>query len=451
MFDAELFGDTADHGAARAVDDAAVVTAMVRAEVALLRALETCRLVPAGDDGPAAALERATADLVIDPADLGLRARGAGNAVVPLVKTLLAAVPEGARPWVHYGATSQDIVDTALMLLARDTAAAVAADLRRAARAAAALADTHRDTVMAGRTLGQVAVPTTFGLKAAGWATGLAAAAADVERVGRERLAVQLAGAAGTLAVYGAQAPAVVAAFAAELGLAAPAAPWHTERSRVRELAAALAGAVAAPAKIGTDVALMAMSEVGEASEGGGVGHGGSSAMPHKQNPVTSVMLRAAAVRAPGLLGTVFAAGLQEHERAMGHWHAEWQALEELMTLARGSAQRVAELLDSLAVDAARMTANLDAARPFVMAEALATRLGPHLGRGEAQRVVKAALQDADAHPTDEQVLDALARQSAQAADVPAAALDPRAALDGAGPLLDHALRALADGAPGTA
>ncbi|MFD1506887.1 3-carboxy-cis,cis-muconate cycloisomerase [Georgenia yuyongxinii] len=446
VFDDELFGygpggADADHRVV--VDDAAVVAAMLRAEVALLRALQTCGVVPDADGGPALALAEAAARLTIDVADLGLRARGAGNPVVPLVKTLLVAVPEDARPWVHYGATSQDIVDTALMLLARDVSAVVAADLRAATEAAAALAADHRGTVMAGRTLGQVAVPTTFGLKAAGWAAGLAAAAADVERV-KSRLAVQLAGAAGTLAVYGAKASDVVAAFAAELGLAVPAGPWHTERSRVRELAGAFAGAVAAPGKVATDVVLMAMSEVGELREGGGPGHGGSSAMPHKQNPVTSVLLRAAAVRAPGLLGTVHAAALQEHERAAGAWHAEWQPLEELLRLAAGSARRVRELLEGLDVDAARMAANLDAARPWVMAEALATRLAPRLGRAEAQDLVKHALEDAarDGVPTDDALLAELRRHPA-AADLPAAALDPRAALEGVDPLIDAALAAV--------
>ncbi|WP_448071947.1 lyase family protein [Georgenia yuyongxinii] len=452
MFDDELFGygpagAGADHpgGHHATVDDAAVVAAMVRAEVALLRALQACGIVPdtATDGGPATALEDAAAGLTVDPADLGLRARGAGNAVVPLVQTLLGAVPEDARPWVHYGATSQDIVDTALMLLAREVSATVAADLRAAAAAAAALAGKHRGTVMAGRTLGQVAVPTTFGLKAAGWAAGLAAAAADVERV-EDRLAVQLGGAAGTLAVYGARAPDVVAAFATELGLAVPAGPWHTERSRVRELAAALAGAVAAPGKVATDVVLMSMSEVGELREGGGPGHGGSSAMPHKQNPVTSVLLRAAAVRAPGLLATVHVAALQEHERAAGAWHAEWQPLEELLRLAAGAARRVRELLDGLEVDAARMAENLDAARPWVMAEALATRLAPRLGRAEAQDLVRQALEEAarDGAPTDDTLLAAL-RRHREAADLPAAALDPRAALEAVAPLIDAALAAV--------
>lgn len=506
MFDLGLFGPAPEvfgpgsgpgPGTGQRADDAAVVAAMVRAEVALLRAVQAAGLVPSGegrpddaavtrgdnavagadgtvaaddaavagrrgavaDDpahpgGPAADLERAVAGLSIDPADLARRARGAGNPVVPLVKDLVAAVPERARPWVHLGATSQDILDTALVLVARDVTGSVLESLRRARDTAAALARRHRGTAMAGRTLGQVAVPTTFGLKAAGWAVGLDAAAAEVERVRRDRLAVQLAGAAGTLAVYGDRAPQVLGAFARELDLPVPSAPWHTERSRVRELASSLAGAVAAAGKVGTDVALLATTEVGEAAEGGGAGHGGSSAMPHKRNPVTSVLLRAAAVRAPGLLATVYAGSLQEHERATGGWHAEWQPLVELLVLTDGAAQRVHELLTGLTVDAGRMRENLDAARPFVMAEALATRLARDLGRTRAQDAVREALDRAVAahgdHPTDAELLAVLADvfgHDAPAAGAPTAAdLDPTAALGAVDALVDHALEGLGSG-----
>ena len=446
MFDEALFGPSPDEVArAGTVDDRAVVAAMVRAEVALLRATESCGLVPAGDVPDA--FERAVVGLDLDPDDLGHRARGAGNVVVPLVADLLAAAPAEVRPWVHHGATSQDIVDTALMLLSARTADAVLAHLRGAVRSAARLAREHRGTAMAGRTLGQVAVPTTFGLKAAGWATGLRAAGRDLERVRTGRLAVQLAGAAGTLAVYGQAGPDVVTAFARELGLAAPEAPWHTERSRVRELAAALGSVLAAAGKVATDVVQMAASEVGEVSEGGGPGRGGSSAMPHKRNPVTAVLIRGAAVRSPGLVSTVFSASLQEHERAMGHWHAEWQPLRELLLLAQGAAERLDEVLAGLDVHPERLAANLDAARPAVMAENLATRLAPALGRGAAQRVVRDALAAASEHdgaPSDARLLAALAAATdAVPREVLAGALDPRSALGAVDALIDRALASL--------
>ncbi|WP_127129169.1 lyase family protein [Georgenia sp. SYP-B2076] len=446
MFDDELFGPSPGE-ATPAVDDRAVIDAMTRAEVALLRAAQSCGVVPAEGD-PAATLERAAAGLEIDPGDLGRRARGAGNAVVPLVKDLLAAVPPEVRPWVHVGATSQDIVDTALMLLGARAADAVLAHLQGAVGSAARLAREHRATAMAGRTLGQVAVPTTFGLKAAGWATGLRAAARDLQRVRTERLAVQLAGAAGTLAVYGGAGTDVVDAFARELGLVAPEAPWHTERSRVRELAAALGSVLAAAGKVATDVVQMATSEVGEVREGGGPGHGGSSAMPHKANPVTSVLVRSAAVRGPGLVATVFAASLQEHERATGHWHAEWQPLRELLLLAQGAAERVDQLLASLDVRPEAVQANLDRARPSVMAEALATRLAPALGRGEAQRVVTEALAAATAEHgqglSDAQLVEALtARTDRVSREVLMGALVPASALGAVDGLIDRALASL--------
>ncbi|MHB1064042.1 MAG: lyase family protein [Georgenia sp.] len=449
MFDGGLFGPApAVPAAPGRTGDAAVIAAMVRAEVALLHALQSCGLVPDGaDGGPAGDLERAAAGRTVDPAERGVRARGAGNPVVPLVQDLLAAVPERARPWVHLGATSQDIVDTALVLVARAAVRAAVAHLRRARAAAVALAHEHRTTAMVGRTLGQAAVPTTFGLKAAGWAVGLAAATDELERV-VDRLAVQLAGAAGTLAVYGAAGPRVLDAFARELDLPAPRAPWHTERSWVRELAAALA-AVAAAGKVATDVSLLATTEVGEVVEGGGAGHGGSSAMPHKRNPVTSVLVRAAATRTPGLVGTVLAANLHEHERATGAWHAEWQPLVELMMLAEGATERVADLLDGLDVQVDRMRTNLDAARPFVMAETLATRLAVDLGRARAQDVVRVAFEESVArhgpHPTDDQLRTALAEGTGHlGAPGPGPAdLDPAAALGAVDGLIDRALPGL--------
>jgi 3-carboxy-cis,cis-muconate cycloisomerase len=357
--------------------------------------------------------------------------------VIPLVKDLLAAAPDDLTPAIHLGATSQDIVDTAQQLVLRDALEETAADLRAARDRAAGLAREHAETPRVGRTLGQVAVPTSFGLTAATWAVGLHRAALACDRA-RDDLAIQLAGAAGTASVHGTRWPDVAAALARRLSLRVPEAPWHTERSRIRGAAAALADAVAAAAKIGTDVAALAVTEVGELAEAGA---GGSSAMPHKRNPVRAVLLRAAGIRAPGLLGTVYSASLQENERAVGGWHAEWQPVADLVRLGRGSADRVRDLLENLRVNADAMRRNLDAARPFVMSEAAATALAGRLGRAGAQAAVTRALRAGGEAPTDASVRAALRSDVGDCPELDdPSLLDPASALAAVPGLIDRAL-----------
>ncbi len=325
-----------------ATGDDAWLRALVDAETALARAQERLGLVP---PGTAAALMYAE----IDPAE----ARGAGNPVVPLLARLRQQTPD-----VHRGATSQDIMDTAAMLVAKAARDLTLADLDRATAALAELARAHRTTPMAGRTLGQQAVPTTFGLTCAGWLTGLLEA--------RDRLAgcvlpVQFGGAAGTLAAYGPHALELLPVFAAEAGLAEPVLPWHTRRTPVTDLGAALAAVTAALGKIGTDVVLLAQSEVGEVAEPAAPGRGGSSAMAHKRNPVLSILLRSAALQVPALVSVLqTAAGGAAHQRPAGEWHAEWQPLRESLRLAGGAAETAAELLGGLEVSPDRMAANLE-------------------------------------------------------------------------------------------
>jgi 3-carboxy-cis,cis-muconate cycloisomerase len=376
--------------------DAAWLQAMLDAEAALARALEQAGLVPAG--AGAAVTEQAVAGR-FDAAQLGARAALTGNPVPALVEALTAQVPAFARPAVHQGATSQDILDTAAMLLARRAAAVIEADLAAAAAAAARLAAEHAGTVMAGRTLLQQAVPVTFGLVAAGWLTAVDEARGRLAAVRRGRLAAQLGGAAGTLASLGPAGPGVARLFAAELGLPAPVLPWHTDRLRVIELAAALAGVCAALGKMARDVTLLAQSEVGEVSEGDppdGVA-GGSSAMPHKRNPVAAVVILGCTRRAPGLLAGLAAAAEQEHQRAAGAWHAEWEPLADLLRLTGSAASWAAALLAGLHVDAGRMAANLAAARGLPMAEHLTAVLAPALGRGAAHDLVARASRQAAA------------------------------------------------------
>jgi len=319
-----------------------------------------------------------------------------GNPVPALVRALAGKVPAAAAGAVHPGATSQDIIDTALMLLARRLLDQVLANLAAAARSAADLAVRYRDTVMIGRTLLQQAVPVTFGLVAAGWLTAIDEAWAQLARVRTQRLAIQFGGAAGTLAALGDAGPRVAALLSAELGLALPVLPWHTDRLRIVELAAALAGSAAVAGKIARDITLLAQTEIAEVSEGeissaDGGRSGGSSAMPNKRNPVMAITILGCTRQVPGLLATLAASAEQEHQRAAGAWHAEWEPLTGLLRLAGSAAAWTAELLASLQPDPARMRANLDAAGGQPMAEQITGLLAPTLGRLAAHDLVAAA------------------------------------------------------------
>jgi 3-carboxy-cis,cis-muconate cycloisomerase len=342
-----IFGSTAVD---RAVDDHAWLRALCEAEAALAGACASVGLIDSGDG---AAVAAACAELAgtLDPAELGRLAMAGGNPVIPLVRLLRECAPAGA---VHLGATSQDILDTALMLVARRALALILADLDVAAGACARLAAEYRDTPMAGRTLLQQAVRTTFGALAAGWGAGLDRSAALLRGV---RLAVQLGGAAGTLAGWHPYGPAVRAAFAERTGLPDPGTVWHAERSRITELAGALGTACAAAGKVATDVVLLAQTEVGEVREQQG---GGSSAMPHKQNPIAAVTARAAAAQAPGLVATLLGA-TPELQRGAGPWHAEWRPLTALLRTTGEAAARLATSLGGLRVDTSAMARNLAA------------------------------------------------------------------------------------------
>ncbi|MFJ2114665.1 3-carboxy-cis,cis-muconate cycloisomerase [Streptomyces sp. NPDC087850] len=377
-----------------ATGDSAFLRAMLDAEAALTRAQAGLGLAPAR---AARAVTEAAGTGRFDARDLALRARAGGNPVIPLVADLTAAVPPEAAPYVHRGATSQDILDTAAMLVAARTLASVLADLDRAERALARLAADHRDTPMPGRTLTQHAVPTTFGLKAAGWRS-LVLDARDRLRAVRATLPAQLGGAAGTLAAFGSYAdgpPAgedtgllLTAAFARELGLAEPALPWHTLRTPLADLAAALAFTAGALGKPAVDVLVLSRTEIGELSEGAG---GGSSAMPHKANPVRATLIAAAARRAPGLAATLHGSMAAEDERPAGAWHAEWEPLRDLLRLAGGAAHDAAELFEGLRVHPEVMYAHLGLTQGLIVSERLAAVLSPLLGRARAQALLTEA------------------------------------------------------------
>ncbi|GGL04697.1 3-carboxy-cis,cis-muconate cycloisomerase [Sphaerisporangium melleum] len=471
----------AGSAAEAATGDAAFVRAMLDAEAALTRAQAATGLAPVS---AARAVTAAAGAARPDVRGLALRARSGGNPVIPLVADLTAAVAEqdaASAPYVHRGATSQDIWDTALMLVTRRALEPVLEDLERMARALAGLADAHRATPMPGRTLTQHAVPTTFGLKAAGWLTLVAAARARLATV-RAALPVQLGGAAGTLAAFHAfagtapvtGAPAredeagaettgmarprpagdagdvgvrLLAAYAAEAGLAEPVLPWHTLRVPVADLAAALAFTAGALGKIAADVLVLSRTEIGEVTEGEG---GGSSAMPHKSNPVRAVLVSAAARQVPALAGVLLGALAAEDERPAGAWHAEWQPLRDAVRLVGGAARAAAELAEGLRVHPGRMRDNLRLTGGLVVAEHLTIALAGPLGRDEARQVVTRASRRAAQDGIT--LAEAITGEPTVAAALPAERLrdllDPARYLGSAPALAGRALTAVEEDKP---
>lgn len=379
---AGLFGPIEARGmASEAVSDVAVVRAMLRVEAAIAAAGAEAGLIPAAH---ARAIDEACRGPAPDAAALGAAATATGTPVVPLLDHLRARLDADVAGSLHRGTTSQDVVDTAIMLAVAGAVRMVIDDLERAARRARSLAREHAWTPMAGRTLLQHARPTTFGARAATWADGLEAALAGLARIRDERLAVQLGGAAGTLEGLGDEPERVVAGVAQRLGLAAPTAPWHAERSRIVEVASAFGAASAAAGSCALDLVLLAQTEVGEVTDDDPT-RGGSSAMPHKRNPVAPVLARAAAMRAPGLVANLLtAASSGEHERAAGAWHAEWRSLRELLVATGSTAAWLRDALDHVAVDADRMQRNLELTGDLGNVEAAvaaAARLAVRSGR----------------------------------------------------------------------
>lgn len=371
--------------AAAETADAAFLRALLDAEAALTRAQASLGLAPAR---AATAVTEAAEPGRFDVASLARRARGGGNPVIPLVAELTRAVGGEYGPYVHRGATSQDIMDTAMMLVAHRALGPLLADLDRCGRALARQAAEHRDTPMPGRTLTQHAVPTTFGLKAAGWRS-LVLDARDRVTAVRGSLPAQLGGAAGTLAAfsaYGAEDPtALPGAYARELGLVEPPLPWHTLRTPVADLAGCLAFAAGALGKLAADVLTLSRTEVAEVGEGSG---GGSSAMPHKANPVRSTLIAAAARRAPQLAATLYGSLVAEDERPAGAWHAEWEPLRDLLRLVGGAARDAAELAEGLRVHPDTMREHLGLTHGLIVSERLSAELAPVLGRARAKELL---------------------------------------------------------------
>src|SRR3954468_6855778 len=382
--------------AMRAVcDDRSTLQNMLDFEAALARAEAATGVIPPTAVGP---IEAACKADTFDMAALAEAATRSGNLAIPLVKTLTANVgkadAEAAR-YVHWGATSQDVIDTATMLTLRAGIDALDADLSRAIKGFAALARSHRNTAMVARTWLQHALPMPFGLKAAEYAASLARARCRLRRLRREGLALQFGGAAGTLAALGDKGLAVSEKLAQELNLPLPEAPWHTHRDRIAEAASVLAILAGSCGKIARDVSLMMQTDVGEAFEPSGAARGGSSTMPHKRNPVAAATALAAATMAPNLAATIFAAQVQDHERSAGPWHAEWPTLPTLQLVTSGALAAIVDIAEGLEVDAARMRLNLDATKGLIMPVAVTFALAETICKSEAHHLVEAAVRKA--------------------------------------------------------
>ncbi|MFV3074887.1 3-carboxy-cis,cis-muconate cycloisomerase [Niveispirillum fermenti] len=376
-------------------DDRAVLGAMLRVEAALASAQSSIGMVPASALAP---IHAACNPDLYDIAELGRATALAGNPAIPLVKALTAKVaatdPAAARH-VHRGATSQDIIDTGFVLRARDAVALLLTDLDRAIHALADLSRRHATTPMAGRTLWQQALPITFGLKAAGWLSMLLRVRTRLSDAGTAVSVLQFGGAAGTLASQGGQGLAVARALAIELSLPLPDTPWHSQRDRIADLGAALGLLTGSLGKIARDIAHLMSSEVAEVFEPAAAGKGGSSAMPHKRNPVGTTIALSAANRAPGLVATLLTAMVQEQERGVGGWHAEWPVLAELFALTSGAMAHMAETLSGLELDPDAMRANLNLTDGLMMAEAVTQALAEASGRHDAGKIVEAACKRA--------------------------------------------------------
>ena len=380
-FTAEAMGQVfCDHGR---------VQAMLDVEAALARAQARVGVIPHSALAPIAAACRAE---LYDFAALGLAITSAGNSAIPLVKALgkqiASSAPEAER-YVHLGATSQDVMDSGLVLQVRAALGLIERDMAQLADVLAAQAQRYATTPLAGRTWLQQATPVTLGMKIASWLGAVTRSRQRLHELKPRLLCLQFGGASGTLAALGDQAMPVAQALADELGLGLPEQPWHTQRDRLVEFAAVLGLIAGGLGKIGRDISLLMQTEAAEVFEPSAPGKGGSSTMPHKRNPVGSAVLISAATRVPGLLSILFSAMPQEHERSLGLWHAEWETLPEICCVVSGALAQALNITRGLEVDAARMARNLDLTHGLVLAEAVSIVLAQRVGRETAHHLLE--------------------------------------------------------------
>ncbi|TKJ83471.1 3-carboxy-cis,cis-muconate cycloisomerase [Pseudomonas koreensis] len=365
------------------------VQAMLDFEAALARAEARVGLIPSSAVAPIAAACNAG---LYDFVALGEAIATAGNSAIPLVKALgkqIASTDAEAERYVHLGATSQDVMDTGLVLQLRQALELIESDLAQLADSLAVQAQRHAATPLAGRTWLQHATPVTLGMKIAGWLGAITRSRQRLRELKPRLLVLQFGGASGTLAALGEQAMPIAQALAEELQLTLPEQPWHTQRDRVVEFGAVLGLIAGSLGKFGRDISLLMQTEAAEVFEPSAPGKGGSSTMPHKRNPVGAAVLIGAATRVPGLVSTLFSAMPQEHERSLGLWHAEWETLPEICCLVSGSLQQARLLAQGLEVDAERMSRNLELTQGLVLAEAVSIVLAQRVGRDTAHHLLE--------------------------------------------------------------
>jgi 3-carboxy-cis,cis-muconate cycloisomerase len=431
-----------------AVSGRAWIGAMLEAEGALVVAQARVGLIPR--QAAETIVSCCDADRFV-PVEIGRKGHTQGNPVPPLVNSLTRAVSrvsKDAAGHVHKGATSQDIMDTAAMLVCRNALGLILAEIDGISAACAGLADTYRDTIMPGRTLLQQALPTTFGKKAAGWLVSVLEVGTRLREVRQSGLAVQLGGAAGTLASLGPAGTQVLGEFARELGLVEPVVPWHTDRVRISDLGGALSLVAGVLGKISQDIILMAQTEVGEVAEPVGEGRGGSSTLPHKRNPILSVTTAANARRILDLSHTLQVAMVGEHERATGAWHSEWESLSDALGLAGGASAAVREVTEGLEIYPEKMLENLNATGGLLLAENVTTVTAEHLGRLEAHGLVEEASHRAleSGKSLREELLSEPRLAEVLSEEEIDAALDPAHYLGSAGEFVDRALKLYREG-----
>jgi 3-carboxy-cis,cis-muconate cycloisomerase len=438
--DSELLGPLFATDAMREVfADRTRVANMLRTEAALARAQASLRLAPQ---------ELAAAIAAISPDDLDIVALGketaiAGVPTIPFIKAVREKLPGELERAFHKGATTQDILDTALVLQMRDGLHLIERDLARTLKGLAQLAREHRATPCVGRTYGQHAVPLTFGYKAAVWATGIAESAAELPALRARVLAVSLGGPVGTLASFGDKGPPLLEAFARELNLGAPPIAWHAMRGRMAETGAWIAIMIGALAKMAGDIVHLMSTEVGEVDEPHVPGRGGSSAMPHKRNPVGSTIIIAAHAAAKGYVTTLLEAMAASHERPPGLWHAEWHALPQLFGLASGALREAVAIAEGLIIEPERMRKNLDLTQGLLFSDAVASALATRHGSGQAHQLIEQAagkVRDESKHLRDILLADPKLHDDKQAIE---RAFDLAPFIDAAALWTDRALESI--------
>lgn len=424
--------------------DRQLLQAMLDFEAALARALATAGIAPKSAVGSIESQCRAE---LFDVVSLARAAALAGNIAIPMVKALTQLVAKSdpqASTFVHWGATSQDAIDSGLVLQLRVAFDLLDRDLSHLSDALTRLAETHKSTLLAGRTWLQQGPPVTVGLKAAGWLGAIERHRERLSDSRKQALALQFGGGVGTLAALEDRGSAVAAALARELRLELPELPWHAHRDRLAEVAASLGLLAGSLGKMARDISLMSQTEIDEVAEPSGPGRGGSSTMPHKRNPVGSAIILAAAVRVPGLVSTMLTAMVQEHERGLGGWHAEWETLPEIFRLVAGAAAHMKDVIDGLEVHADKMLRNAKATRGLVLAEAVAFALRKRLGKEESHKIVEEAARRASEDRRDfADVLMSYAEVRSQfSAEEISRLLDPAHYLGSAAEMIDNALAA---------